>query len=71
MTDGKRIAVVMPAYNAERTLEKTALLSESPGVQTFIDDTNYGHVRNQQTRYREARAVGAGIVITVHIGRTL
>jgi glycosyltransferase involved in cell wall biosynthesis len=64
MINGKRIAVVMPAYNAERTLEKTvrelpeevdikilvddastdeaARLSESLGVRTFVDDTNYG-----------------------------
>lgn len=30
MIDGKRIAVVMPAYNAERTLEKT--VRELPGM---------------------------------------
>jgi glycosyltransferase involved in cell wall biosynthesis len=39
MVNGKRIAVVMPAYNAERTLERTA--SEIPGcvdVRILVDD---------------------------------
>ncbi len=88
MIHGKRIAVVMPAYNAERTLEKTvrelpdivdikilvddsskdktALLAESLGVQTFVHDANYGYGRNQQTCYREALAAGADIVVMVH-----
>lgn len=88
MINGKRIAVVMPAYNAERTLErtvrelpdvvdikilvddcsndKTALLSEELGVQTFVHDANYGYGRNQQTCYREALAAGADIVVMVH-----
>jgi len=88
MINGKRIAVVMPAYNAERTLEKTvqelpdsidikilvddsstdktALLAESLGVQTFIHDANYGYGRNQQTCYREALAAGADVVVMVH-----
>ena len=88
MINGKRIAVVMPAYNAEKTLEKTvrelpdivdikilvddssrdrtALLAESLGVQTFVHDANYGYGRNQQTCYREALAAGADIVVMVH-----
>ena len=88
MINGKRIAVVMPAYNAERTLEKTvrelpevvdikilvddasedktALLAEELGVQTFVHDINYGYGRNQQTCYREALAAGADIVVMVH-----
>jgi glycosyltransferase involved in cell wall biosynthesis len=88
MINGKRIAVVMPAYNAEKTLErtvrelsdvvdikilvddsssdKTALLSESLGVQTFVHDANYGYGRNQQTCYREALAAGADIVVMLH-----
>ena len=88
MINGKRIAVVMPAYNAERTLErtvrelpdvvdikilvddsskdKTALLAESLGVKTLVNDANYGYVRNQQTCYREALAAGADIVVMVH-----
>src|SRR5258708_7027359 len=88
MINGKRIAVVMPAYNAERTLEKTvrelpdvvdikilvddcskdktALLAESLGVQTFVHDANYGYGRNQQSCYREALAAGAAIVVMVH-----
>jgi glycosyltransferase involved in cell wall biosynthesis len=88
MINGKRIAVVMPAYNAERTLEKTvqelsevvdikilvddsskdrtAELSRSLGVRTYIHDANYGYGRNQQTCYREALAAGADIVVMVH-----
>jgi glycosyltransferase involved in cell wall biosynthesis len=88
MINGKRIAVVMPAYNAEKTLEqtvrelpdvvdikilvddsskdRTALLSESLGVRTFIHDANYGYGRNQQTCYREAIAAGADVVVMVH-----
>lgn len=88
MINGKRIAVVMPAYNAEKTLEKTvaelsdvvdikilvddsskdrtAELSRTLGVRTFIHDANYGYGRNQQTCYREALAAGADIVVMVH-----
>ena len=46
--------------------DKTALLPESLGVQTFIHDANYGYGRNQQTCYREALAAGADIVVMVH-----
>ncbi|HEY7306973.1 MAG TPA: glycosyltransferase family 2 protein [Bryobacteraceae bacterium] len=88
MINGKRVAVVMPAYNAEKTLEKTidelpdivdikilvddsstdrtALLAENLGIQTFVHDRNYGYGRNQQTCYREAIAAGADIVVMVH-----
>ena len=88
MMNGKKIAVVMPAYNAEKTLEKTvgeltdvvdikilvddsskdrtAELSKSLGVQTFVHDANYGYGRNQQTCYREALAAGADIVVMLH-----
>jgi len=41
MIDGKRIAVVMPAYNAERTLEKT--VRELPGcvdIKILVDDSS-------------------------------
>ena len=88
MINGKRIAVVMPAYNAEKTLERTvrelpdivdirilvddsskdrtALLADELGIQTFIHDANYGYGRNQQTCYREALKAGADIVVMVH-----
>ena len=88
MINGKRVAVVMPAYNAEKTLERTvaeltdvvdikilvddssrdrtADLSKSLGVQTYIHDANYGYGRNQQTCYREALAAGADIVVMLH-----
>ena len=41
MIDGKRIAVVMPAYNAERTLEKT--VRALPGIvdiKILVDDSS-------------------------------
>jgi glycosyltransferase involved in cell wall biosynthesis len=42
MINGKRIAVVMPAYNAERTLEKTAReLSDVVDIKILVDD--YSH----------------------------
>ena len=41
MINGKRIAVVMPAYNAERTLEKTVgELSELVDVKILVDDSS-------------------------------
>ncbi len=41
MIDGKRIAVVMPAYNAERTLEKTAReLSDVVDIKILVDDSS-------------------------------
>lgn len=39
MIDGKRIAVVMPAYNAERTLEKTVReLPDVVDIKILVDD---------------------------------
>jgi glycosyltransferase involved in cell wall biosynthesis len=41
MINGKRIAVVMPAYNAERTLEKTAReLSDVVDIKILVDDSS-------------------------------
>ena len=41
MINGKRIAVVMPAYNAERTLEKTAReLSDVVDFRILVDDSS-------------------------------
>jgi glycosyltransferase involved in cell wall biosynthesis len=41
MINGKRIAVVMPAYNAERTLEKTVQeLSELVDIKILVDDSS-------------------------------
>jgi glycosyltransferase involved in cell wall biosynthesis len=41
MIDGKRIAVVMPAYNAERTLEKTVReLPDTVDVRILVDDSS-------------------------------
>jgi glycosyltransferase involved in cell wall biosynthesis len=41
MIDGKRIAVVMPAYNAERTLEKTVQgLPSSVDIKILVDDSS-------------------------------
>ena len=46
--------------------DKTASLSETLGVLTFVHDRNYGYGRNQQTCYREALSAGADIVVMVH-----
>jgi glycosyltransferase involved in cell wall biosynthesis len=41
MINGKRIAVVMPAYNAERTLEKTVLeLPDVVDIKILVDDAS-------------------------------
>src|ERR1039458_2875636 len=41
MIDGKRIAVVMPAYNAEKTLEKTVReLSSVVDIKILVDDSS-------------------------------
>jgi glycosyltransferase involved in cell wall biosynthesis len=41
MINGKRIAVVMPAYNAEKTLEKTVQeLSDVVDVKILVDDSS-------------------------------
>ena len=44
MINGKRIAVVMPAYNAARTLEKTVGdLPESVDIKILVDDSSSDH----------------------------
>jgi glycosyltransferase involved in cell wall biosynthesis len=44
MIDGKRIAVVMPAYNAERTLEKTVReLPDVVDIKILVDDSSKDH----------------------------
>jgi glycosyltransferase involved in cell wall biosynthesis len=41
MINGKRVAVVMPAYNAEKTLEKTVLeLSDVVDIKILVDDSS-------------------------------
>lgn len=41
MIDGKRIAVVMPAYNAEKTLEQTVReIPESVDIKILVDDAS-------------------------------
>jgi glycosyltransferase involved in cell wall biosynthesis len=44
MINGKRIAVVMPAYNAAKTLEKTvAELSDLVDIKILVDDSSKDH----------------------------
>src|SRR5258708_20052812 len=44
MIDGKRIAVVMPAYNAEKTLEKTVRgLPGTVDIKILVDDSSKDH----------------------------
>jgi len=41
MINGKRIAVVMPAYNAEKTLEQTVrALSDLVDIKILVDDSS-------------------------------
>ncbi|MGA9471285.1 MAG: glycosyltransferase, partial [Terriglobales bacterium] len=41
MINGKHIAVVMPAYNAEKTLEKTvAELTDIVDIKILVDDSS-------------------------------
>jgi glycosyltransferase involved in cell wall biosynthesis len=44
MINGKRVAVVMPAYNAEKTLEKTvAELTDLVDIKILVDDSSTDH----------------------------
>jgi len=44
MINGKQVAVVMPAYNAERTLEKTVReLSDVVDIRILVDDSSKDH----------------------------
>jgi glycosyltransferase involved in cell wall biosynthesis len=44
MINGKRIAVVMPAYNAEKTLERTVQeLSDVVDIKILVDDSSKDH----------------------------
>jgi len=44
MINGKRIAVVMPAYNAEKTLEQTVCeLPETVDIKILVDDSSSDH----------------------------
>lgn len=75
MINGKRIAVVMPAYNAEKTLETT--LRELPSevdIRILVDDCSRDNTAVLARRLgittfvhdREALAAGADIVVMVH-----
>ena len=82
MINGKRIAVVLPAYNAEKMLQATVReipdlvddhsrdqtvdVAKQLGLRLFVRDLNYGDGRNQPTCYREALAAVADVVIMVH-----
>jgi glycosyltransferase involved in cell wall biosynthesis len=51
MINGKRIAVVMPAYNAEKTLEKTvAELSDVVDIKILVDDSSKDHTAELSRR---------------------
>lgn len=59
MVNGKRVAVVMPAYNAEKTLERTVReLPEIVDIKILVDD----HSRDETVRVAQA----LGLQIYVH-----
>ena len=60
MINGKRIAVVMPAYNAEKTLEATVReIPELVDIRILVDD----HSKDQHCR---ARHTSWGCMVFVH-----
>ena len=51
MINGKHIAVVMPAYNAEKTLEKTvAELTDVVDIKILVDDSSMDHTAELSKR---------------------
>ena len=59
MINGKQIAVVMPAYNAEKTLEQTVReLPESVDIKILVDDSSKDHTA--------ALAARLGVLTFVH-----
>ncbi len=51
MINGKRIAVVMPAYNAEKTLEQTVReLSDVVDIKILVDDSSKDHTAELSRR---------------------
>jgi glycosyltransferase involved in cell wall biosynthesis len=66
-----KVIIVMPAYNASATLEKTFMDIPSGIADQVIlvddgskDDKGYGS--NQNTCYREALAQGADVIVMLH-----
>ena len=89
MVEGNQVVVVLPAYHAAKTLERTVAeisrdvvdtiicvddasgdetvaVARRLGLKTFVHEKNLGYGGNQKTCYREALALGAGIVIMLH-----
>lgn len=87
--ENKKIVVILPAYNAAKTLGKTVAdipkdyvddiilvddksrdntveVAKSLGLKTFAHEKNLGYGGNQKTCYREAKKLGADIVVMVH-----
>jgi glycosyltransferase involved in cell wall biosynthesis len=51
MINGKRVAVVMPAYNAEKTLEQTvAELTDLVDIKILVDDSSKDHTAELSRR---------------------
>ncbi len=59
MLDGKKICVVMPAYNAERTLEQTA--AEVP--RSVVDDIILVDDRSRDNTVEVARQLGLHVIV--------
>jgi len=61
-----RLIIVMPAYNAARTLERTYADIPHELVHRIIHSQNRGYGGNQKTCYDAALAAGADIVVMLH-----
>src|SRR6185436_11233451 len=76
MMEGKRVVIVMPAYNASKTLERThqeVLAHDTverartlPRTTVEVHSVNRGYGANQKSCYALALKDGADVVVMVH-----
>src|SRR6266581_2172526 len=67
MLHGQKIAVVMPAYRAEKTLEECfRAVARRLGIVAYQHPENRGYGANQKTCYALALGEGADIVVMLH-----
>jgi len=70
MINGKHVAVVMPAYNAEKTLEKTvAELTDLVDIKILVDDSSTDQTAELSKRLDGLSAQRSQIIVTITIRR--